>query len=421
VSEKLLEMRHFRVLLYPEEPESAPSWAAGVVRDEVNERNSSKRGGWVYNGDLPVSQKGNPRLELDEKSGLVPNVNRAVRFVVASYLRRRHSASDLDPRFKGMEAEMNYELWRRAAARLGFHISECGPLLTVENKHSGKRLILMDFSPSSESLVAYRICGNKPLTCRLLRDAQVAVPVGMSFPSYRWAAAGDYALALGKPCVVKPAKNTGAGIGVSVELRSLKKIHRALRLASLFCDEVLVEEFIPGDDYRCLVYRGKCLSVLRREIASVTGNGKSTVRELLERENQTRINLDRAWSSAQRMLAPLATGVQASKCLARQNLDWASVPEEDRVVRLAALANFQHGTSYSELLDETNPTLIEAVERAARAVGATLAGVDLISPDIRLPGYCVHEVNTTPGLSVHYSVDRNCQDPMVAILRSELC
>jgi D-alanine-D-alanine ligase-like ATP-grasp enzyme len=319
-----------------------------------------------------------------------------------------------------MEAEMNYELWRRAAARLGLHASECGPLLIVEHEHSGKRLVLMDFSLSSEGLVAYRVCGDKPLTCRLLRDAHVTVPTGMSFPSHQQAAAADYALALGKPCVVKPAKNTAAGIGVSVELRSLKKIQRALRLASLFCDEVLVEEFIPGDDYRCLVYRGKCLSLLRREIASVAGNGKSTVRELVERENQTRINLDRPWSEAQRMLAPLATGVQATKCLARQNLGWESVPQEHRVVRLAVLANFQHGTSYSELLNETNRTIIEAVERAALAVGATLAGVDLISPDIRLPEYCVHEVNTTPGLSVHYSVDRDCQDPMAAILSSEL-
>jgi len=49
VSEKLLEMRHFRVLLCPEGPDWAPSWAAGVVRDRENERNASNGRGWMYN------------------------------------------------------------------------------------------------------------------------------------------------------------------------------------------------------------------------------------------------------------------------------------------------------------------------------------------------------------------------------------
>ena len=42
-------MRHFQVFAYPEEPELAPSWAAGVARDGKNEKNSSKIGGWMYN------------------------------------------------------------------------------------------------------------------------------------------------------------------------------------------------------------------------------------------------------------------------------------------------------------------------------------------------------------------------------------
>jgi cyanophycin synthetase len=351
---------------------------------------------------------------------LITAIKRLARSAAARYLRHRHLTSSLDPRFKRFEAQWNYELWQLAAAKLGFSASKLGPLLTIENSRTGKRFVLMDFSVSAESLVAYRICGDKPLTCRLLGASGVAVPAGRSFPLSEQSAATEYALALGKPCVVKPAKDTGAGIGVSVGLTLLYEIRRAFRLASLFCDEVLIEEFVPGDDYRCLVYRGRCLSVLRRELASLNGDGHSTVRKLLERENRTRIDLDRPSLNIQHLLAPLAVSVQARKVLAKQGLSWESVPETGRAVRLAALTNFQHGTTYVEVLQETNPAIVEAVERAARAVGATLAGVDLICPDIHGPTYCVHEVNTTPGLSVHYSVDRNCQDPMVAILSGEL-
>jgi hypothetical protein len=59
VYDKSLEMRHFRVFPYPEEVELAPSWAAGVARDERNERNGSNGGGRVYNPYWLRSHSGN--------------------------------------------------------------------------------------------------------------------------------------------------------------------------------------------------------------------------------------------------------------------------------------------------------------------------------------------------------------------------
>ena len=49
--EKSFEMRHFRVSLYAEEPELAPSWAVG--------------GGWEYNRWWPGIQNGNPGQIVD--------------------------------------------------------------------------------------------------------------------------------------------------------------------------------------------------------------------------------------------------------------------------------------------------------------------------------------------------------------------
>ena len=62
MSEKSLEMRHFRVFTYPEEPELAPSWAAGVARSGKDERTGSSGGGWVYNEWRPGGQNGNAGL-----------------------------------------------------------------------------------------------------------------------------------------------------------------------------------------------------------------------------------------------------------------------------------------------------------------------------------------------------------------------
>jgi hypothetical protein len=38
-----LEMRRFRVLTYPEEPELADSWAAGVARDENQKQQTTTK------------------------------------------------------------------------------------------------------------------------------------------------------------------------------------------------------------------------------------------------------------------------------------------------------------------------------------------------------------------------------------------
>jgi hypothetical protein len=48
VSEKPLEMRHFPVFTYTEESVLAPSYAAGVARDEKAEKNGFTKRRWVY-------------------------------------------------------------------------------------------------------------------------------------------------------------------------------------------------------------------------------------------------------------------------------------------------------------------------------------------------------------------------------------
>ena len=75
VSEKSLGMRYFQAFAHLEEPEVAPSWAAGVARDGRNEKNGSNGSGWEYNCCWPGSRKGNPGLQ----AGVVFGAESAVR------------------------------------------------------------------------------------------------------------------------------------------------------------------------------------------------------------------------------------------------------------------------------------------------------------------------------------------------------
>ena len=47
-------------------------------------------------------------------------------------------------------------------------------------------------------------------------------------------------------------------------------------------NEILIEEFIKGKEYRFLVINDEVCGILHRVPANVVGDGKSTIRELVE-------------------------------------------------------------------------------------------------------------------------------------------
>jgi cyanophycin synthetase len=271
---------------------------------------------------------------------------------------------------------------------------------------------------SIESLSAYFICGDKVLTNELLRSAGIKVPEGACFRAGAVDQAIRYAQGMNRPCVVKPARGTAASFGVSLNLSGEQEIKAAFKEAASFCEDVLVEEFVPGEPYRFLVYRGKCLSATCRSVASVVGNGKDPVRVLVERENANRLK-GSSWFLGRNALMAIPTDERAAKVLKRQRLTWESVPANGQAVQMFDKSEYQFGASYREVLGETHPDTISAIERAATAVGSKFAGVDVLSADLAGGHYCINEVNTTPGIWLHYCVTNEVRDPLATILNSE--
>ena len=60
---------------------------------------------------------------------------------------------------------------------------------------------------------------------------------------------------------------------------------KALEIAFAEDTAVLVEEFIPGTEYRFFILDGRCEAVLLRVAANVVGDGKHTIRELVAQKN----------------------------------------------------------------------------------------------------------------------------------------
>jgi cyanophycin synthetase len=246
------------------------------------------------------------------------------------------------------------------------------------------------------SAIAEGIAGNKDLTKSLLRSCGVPVPYGEVVHSVQ--AAVEAALDIGLPVVVKP-RDGNRGRGVMLNLRTGDEVEAAYPVARAEDSDVIVEQFIEGDEHRVLVVCGKVVAVSRGESAWVSADGHSTVAQLVDAQ----INSDPRRGSADihplETLNPHANSVILAN-LQRQQLSPDAVPEAGR--RVLIVANGNHAI---ECTDRIHPEVAYLATLAARVIGLDIAGIDIVCRDIGMPlqaqGGAVVEVNAGPSLLMH--------------------
>ncbi|WP_334186853.1 cyanophycin synthetase [Noviherbaspirillum sp.] len=246
------------------------------------------------------------------------------------------------------------------------------------------------------SAIAESISSDKDLTKSLLRSCGVPVPEGriVSDIDDAWEATQD----IGVPVVVKPSDGNH-GRGVSTNLTTREEIEAAYRLAEEEGSEVIVERFIPGDEHRLLVVGGKMVAAARGEIATVTGDGVSTILQLID----TQINTDPRRGTTEEFplnLVLIDEDPAVLLELTRQGLTPDTVLEAGKQILVQ-----RNGNVAFDVTPLVHPSVAAAAALAARIVGLDIAGVDLVAEDISRPldeqGGAIVEVNAGPGLLMH--------------------
>ncbi|HYU33093.1 MAG TPA: cyanophycin synthetase [Thermoanaerobaculia bacterium] len=245
---------------------------------------------------------------------------------------------------------------------------------------------------------AVEIASDKRLTNQILEDLGLPVPRQRIVDGAGEAV--EAAERLGYPVVVKPLDGNH-GRGVSINLTDAEQVRVAYDKAYERSSYVIVETFQTGRDYRILVINGKVVAVAERVPGHVVGDGQHTVAELVEIVNSD----PRRGVGHEKVLTRLEIDHQAERLLEQAGLTAASVLPEGEVFSLRSTGNLSTGGTAIDKTDVIHYDNRIMAERAVKAVGLDVGGVDFIAPDIARSyqevGGSIVEINAAPGFRMH--------------------
>ncbi|MCC5977014.1 MAG: N-acetylglutaminylglutamine synthetase [Salinarimonas sp.] len=238
--------------------------------------------------------------------------------------------------------------------------------------------------------VAMSICDDKAVTRRVVERAGVVVPEQLVAGDD--AAMRDFLKRHGS-VVVKPARGEqGRGIAVGVE--TMDELQAAIATAKNYCDIVLIEHCVTGEDLRLVVIDFRVVAAAIRRPAQVVGDGTSPIRELIERQSRRRMAATGGESSI-----PLDGETERTIAAAGHDLD--TVLPEGTVLNVRRTANLHTGGTIHDVTSHVHPRLVDAAVRAARAIDIPVTGIDFMVPSPYEPEYAFIEANERPGLANH--------------------
>jgi cyanophycin synthetase len=244
------------------------------------------------------------------------------------------------------------------------------------------------------------IASDKKLTNQLLAATGVPVPRSQVVRNADEAAAA--AAKIGFPVAVKPLDgNHGRGVVLNLADAAAVRTGYAMARRESRHGGVVVESFLTGNDYRCLVIAGVLRAVAQRVPAHVVGDGEHSLADLVELTNAD----PRRGIGHEKVLTRIKVDEEATTYAREQGFEMTDAPPRGVRVFLKRTGNMSTGGISIDRTEEIHPDNAEIAELAARVVGLDIAGIDFICPDISVPvretGGGIVEVNAAPGFRMH--------------------
>ncbi len=270
---------------------------------------------------------------------------------------------------------------------------------------------------STTGSIAVELACDKEDTKNLLEAAEVPVPRGTIVYDEEGLEAA--VRKFGYPLVTKPL-NGNHGRGATTNLRTWEEALHGMEQAQKHGRAVIVERFITGLDHRVLVINFKYVAAALRTPAAVTGDGKSTLQQLIDEVNKD----PRRGFGHEKVLTNIKVDTATEKILEAKGMTLESVLPAGEELWLKPTANLSTGGTATDVTDNVHPDNIVLCERIARIIGLDICGVDIMADTLETPltenGGAVLEVNAAPGFRMHLEptvgLPRNVAEPVIDML-----
>lgn len=310
---------------------------------------------------------------------------------------------------------ISLEAWRRGLKVKYYSIDNPENKMLIRYSLSdGKNTYHFESSRGEKlSKQAFEICENKDETKKTLAEAGIPVPEGKRFKeNSSEEEILEYAEQLGFPVVIKPISEN-AGKGVFSNLSSKQDVKNALKHVrhELNYTDIIVEKHIEGIEHRIFVVDGKVHGVVNRIPANIVGDGKNSIKQLINMKNKSK----RKNPNIASKLIKIDKEVIDSITDLGYTLD--SIPPKGKRIFLRSKSNVSTGGDPIEVTDELSEELKELAVKATNAVpGLDVCGLDMIVDKENNTGVII-EINTKPMIGLHvFPVEGNPRDVVSPIL-----
>lgn len=269
-------------------------------------------------------------------------------------------------------------------------------------KKNDKSFFVSEHVPDLNTYIPSKISNNKYLVKIFLAKLKIPVPHGFKFTSLNKALEFLKKKKIKFPLVIKPVIGSqGKAVAVDVRtnkwlIRSIQEVYKYNRRVHAKKGSCLIEEYIPGNDYRFLVLDGKVLTVLMRKPAYVMGDGKHTIFELITEYNkQPGVDKDQP-------LCPIVVDHELARNIKIQKLTLKYIPPLKKQIFLRKNSNVSTGGRSFECFDKANDKYKHLALKIGKMLQLRFFAVDLIAKDItKFKNFAVIEINDTPGFDIH--------------------